>query len=94
MTEKDVLSYIGINKLGHETNKGYEVELSDSKEWGKIFSTLENSAILDPLEEESTIESFVYGYHNELSDQWFLVSLNSPLEEEKYTLVVTAEEED
>ena len=89
MTEREVLTRLEVTKSGHQTGDGYLVELADSREWGRLFSSFENNPELEPLEEDSTIENFDYRFEDQ--DQSFIISLASPLDEEKYTLTVVEE---
>ena len=90
MTEKEVLNNIlKIQKPGifNDSNQ-YEVSLDDSKEWGKIFSFLEKSDLLEEIEEQSDLENFAYSYVDENSEDEFTISLLSSLDEDTYSITI------
>lgn len=90
MTEKEVLNNIlKIQKPGIFNNSNqYEISLDDSREWGKIFSYLEKSNLLEEIEEQSDLENFAYSYIDEDSGDGFIVSLLSSLDDDTYSLTI------
>lgn len=90
MTEKAVLEDIGITKIGMFEGDVYTVELDGDAEWGKIFSLLEKSDLVEESEDGHLTSSggvFHYEYTN-ADDELFLITLSSSFDDDSYTLEV------
>ena len=69
MSIESLLKELGIGKIGEYTSKNiYKIEINSSDEWGKVFSLLDNSDLLESKDEYNLLnsdESYnVYSYEN------------------------------
>ncbi len=94
MTEKAVLEDIGITKVGVFEGDAYTVELDNDTEWGKIFSLLEKSELVEEVEGgDLTADggTFYYEYASD-EDELFYITLSSSFDDDSYTLSIEREE--
>ena len=89
MTEQEYLKSIGIN---NQVNKGdgnsFVVDIKDSNEYGKIFSTLEKSDDLDPLEDNQVVTEQGSSLMYESMSEPFLLNLIADFDGDVYQLVI------
>lgn len=89
MTEKEYLKSIGISKDGAiGDDNSYVVDIMDSNEYGKIFSTLEKSDDLDPLEDNQVVTEQGSSLMYEAMSEPFLLNLIADFDGDVYQLVV------
>ena len=86
---EELLELLGIDKKGtYSDDNTYTVELSNSNDFGRVSSILDNSDLLEPIDESSYLTpdngSLDYKYNDT-----FLVSLVADFENDYYTLVIT-----
>lgn len=81
------LQELGIRKSGYYSKEGsYVVDLDDSEEYGKVYTILDNSDIVEEMEDESqvTIHSSNIVYTNDE----FQLTLLSDFDSDQYKLIV------
>ncbi len=94
MTEKAVLEDIGITKAGVFEGDAYIIELDNDTEWGKIFSLLEKSELIEEVDGgELTADggAFYYEYTGSENES-FYITLSSSFDDDSYTLSIEREE--
>lgn len=82
------LRSIGINKVGtYGKNDSYVVDLNDSDEFGKVFSTLDNNEELEYMDENNLLTvsnaTMIYRYKDQ-----YQVQLIADFNNDAYKLVV------
>lgn len=70
MSIEELLEELGIDKVGDYSTLGsYVIDLESSEEFGKVYSTLENSDVLEYEEDSSLLTvdngSMIYNYQDE-----------------------------
>lgn len=82
------LRSIGINKVGtYGKNDSYVIDLNDSDEFGKVFSTLDNNEELEYMDENNLLTvsnaTMIYRYKDQ-----YQVQLIADFNNDAYKLVV------
>ena len=83
----DFLAKLGISKVGYfSKNNSYVIDIDDSNEFGKIYSMLDKSELVDEVEDSSvlTLQSTSINYE---SDDYML-SLISDFDADTYKLII------
>ena len=85
---EELLEELGIEAIGNYSNEGsYVIEIDDSNEWGKYYSLLDDSEILNEIVDTTTItidnSNITYGYEDK-----FELSLIADFKNDNYKLVV------
>ena len=85
---ENFLKSIGINKVGaYSKNDSYVIDLDDSEEFGKIFSTLDNNDELEYMDENNLLTvsnaTMTYRYNDE-----YQIQLLADFNNDTYKLVV------
>lgn len=93
MTEKKFLEKLGIDKAGHYNDDGdYVIEIDDSNEYGRIFSILTSSDLLEEDNSEGTnilVSDSYEQYFVPVDDENdFTLILHADLDEDSYELIV------
>ena len=84
----ELLKELNIPKNGTWNSEGsYVISIKDSNEFGKIFSKLENTDIVDEIEDGSIVSDDVVSVQYTNDD--FLLNLMMDLEQELYQLIIT-----
>ena len=94
MTEKAVLEDIGITKAGVFEGDTYTIELDNDTEWGRVFSLLEKSELVEEVgggELTANGGAFYYEYTGN-DDELFYITLSSSFDDDSYTLSIEREE--
>jgi len=94
MTIEEFLKDIGITKTGSIGEDGaYVIDLVDSNEYGRIFSTLEKSTDLDILEDNQVVTEQGSSLIYESDTEPYLLNLIADFDGDVYQLVVNNIEE-
>ena len=94
MTEQEYLRQLNISNEGEKSQDGsYVITLLDSDEYGKIFSRLEKSDDLDPLEDNQVVTEQGSSLMYESLSEPYLLNLIADFDGDVYQLVVTKIEE-
>ena len=94
MTIEEFLKDIGITKTGSIGEDGaYVIDLLDSNEYGRIFSTLEKSTDLDILEDNQVVTEQGSSLIYESDTEPYLLNLIADFDGDVYQLVVNNIEE-
>lgn len=87
MTVEELLKELGINKTPEKVKDNeYVIKLDDSKELGQIYTKLDNSTLLNEVDESSTIT--LIGVNIDFLNDDFYLSLVSDFEADDYRLVI------
>lgn len=89
MTEEQFLKELGIDKPGEYTEDSYIVSLTDSKEYGRVFSILEKSDKLDIMEDNQVVTEQGSSLMYESTEESYIVNLLADFDNSVYQLVVT-----
>lgn len=89
MNIKDLLKELSINNVGTwSENNTYVIDMDDSTEFGRIYSKLEDSDLLELMENNTLLTthngSIQYNY-----DDQYLLNLISDFDNNVYKLVVS-----
>lgn len=93
MTEKEVLTSIGVTKAGVFEDNVYVIELESDAEWGKIFSLLEKSDLVEEVDGGDLTGdggTFYYEYDTDDGDIYY-ITLSSSFDEDIYKLEIERE---
>ena len=94
MTEKEYLESIGITKTGAiGDDSSYVIDITDSNEYGKIFTILEKEDDLDPLEDNQVVTEQGSSLMYESMSEPYLLNLIADFDGDVYQLVVNRIEE-
>lgn len=90
MVAETVLKNIGIKKSGTYSDDGsFVVDIDNSDEFGKVYSILEDSDLLDLQEENSILTEDDANLNYLYGDGEFLVSLTGDFDGDVYQMTVT-----
>lgn len=89
MDEREYVKQLNINKLGEYNEDAYVIDLLNSTEYGKIFTTLDNSKDLDILQDNQVITTEGSSLAYQSLSQPYLLNLLADWENDIYQLVVT-----
>lgn len=90
MTAREYLDNIGISQYGEETqDNSYVVSIENSNEYGKVFSTLENSDDLDIMKENQVVTEQGSSLMYESLSENFILNLLADFDNNVYQLVIT-----
>ena len=94
MSIEEFLKNIGITQSGSIGEDGaYVIDLLDSNEYGKVFSTLEKSTDLDILEDNQVVTEQGSSLIYESDTEPFLLNLIADFDGDVYQLVINNIEE-
>ena len=93
MDKQQYLQSIGINKDGEYAEDAYIVSLTNSNEYGRIFTILEKSDDLDIMEDNQVITEQGSSLMYESESQPFIISLLADFDQDIYQLVVNTIQE-
>ena len=93
MIAREYLQSIGINKEGEYAEDAYVVSLTNSNEYGRIFTILEKSDDLDIMEDNQVITEQGSSLMYESESQPFIISLLADFDQDIYQLVVNTIQE-
>lgn len=93
MVAREYLQSIGIDKEGEYTEDAYIVSLTNSNEYGRIFTILEKSDDLDIMEDNQVITEQGSSLMYESESQPFIISLLADFDQDIYQLVVNTIQE-
>lgn len=92
MTEQELLKEIGINKQVTKSKNGsYLVDLMNSDEYGKIYSTLDkavDSGVIDILEENQVVTEQGSSLMYEAVDEPYILNLIADFDGDVYQLII------
>lgn len=90
MVAETVLKNIGIKKSGTYSDDGsFVVDIDNSDEFGKIYSILEDSDLLDLQEDNSILTEDEANLNYLYEDEKFLISLTGDFENDIYQMTLT-----
>ena len=94
MSIEELLKSININKSGeYNDNNNYIISLLDSKEYGRVFSTLEKSDAVDIMEDNQVITEQGSSLMYEAIEEPYILNLLADFDNSIYQLVITNIEE-
>ena len=86
---EELLQELGIFNPGHAgSNNSYVVDIYNSDDYSKIFSTLENSDKLSELEDQNQVNKHSINVSYITEDEDYEISLIGDLDNDEYKLVV------
>ena len=85
---ESIIKDLGINKPGtYSKDNTYVIDLEDSEEFGKIYSTLDSNDELDYLDDSSLLtihnSNIIYNYNDEIQ-----INLIADFDHDSYRVVV------
>lgn len=94
MTEKEALANLGITNAGVFEGTTYTIELKDDVEWGKIFSLLEKSDLVEEVDGgDLTVDGSTFYYeYTPTEDDLYSLTLSSSFDDDTYTLEIERED--
>lgn len=88
MSVEELLQELGLDLIGSYSDDGsYVVDLADSEEFGKVYSTLEDSELVRLLEDSTTLTEHNGSIQYEYEDL-FMLTLISDFDSDIYKLVI------
>lgn len=88
MSVEELLQELGLDLIGSYSDDGsYVVDLADSEEFGKVYSTLEDSELVRLLEDSTTLTEHNGSIQYECEDL-FMLTLISDFDSDIYKLVI------
>ena len=89
MEAEDVLDALKINRSGeYSDDDTYTVTLRDSNDYGRVSSILDNSDLVEPIEESSYLTAENGNLDYKLGDN-FMISLIADFDNDYYQMVIT-----
>lgn len=88
MSVEELLQKLGLDLVGSYSDDGsYVIDLADSREFGKVYSTLEDSELVSLLEDSTTLTEHNGSIQYEYEDM-FMLTLTSDFDGDIYKLVI------
>lgn len=89
MDIKELLRELGINLLGTYDNQGnYVIDIDDTESFGRIYSKIDSSDLLDELESSSLLTTHNSSLQYQYEDLYIL-NLISDFDNDTYKLVIS-----
>ena len=89
MEAEDVLDALKINRSGeYSDDDTYTVTLRDSNDYGRVSSILDNSVLVEPIEESSYLTAENGNLDYKFGDN-FMISLIADFDNDYYQMVIT-----
>lgn len=88
MNEKDFADELGITKNGEYKDDAYVIDISNSLEWGKVFTKIDTSSKLNQLEDSQVVSEQGTSLSYLSQDENFMVSLIADFEGDVYSVVI------
>lgn len=88
MSVEEYIKGLGIDKDIEETEDGYIINLMNSNEFGKMFTKLEKSDDLDPLEDNQVVTEQGSSLMYESKSESYILNLIADFEGDVYQLVI------
>lgn len=90
MEVKELLKKLNIDYEGeYNKDESYVIDLPDSKTFGNIFTILDNSNLVDILEDNQVITEQGSSLLYEVIDEPYILNLLGDWESNQYQLVIT-----
>lgn len=85
---EELLDRLDISERGKLSNDRYVITLVDSDDYGRIFSKLDKSSILDIIEENQVVTEQGSSLMYEDDEEKFLLNLIADFDSDQYQLVL------
>ena len=85
---EELLDRLDISERGKLSNDRYVITLVDSDDYGRIFSKLDKSSILDIIEENQVVTEQGSSLMYEDAEEKFLLNLIADFDSDQYQLVL------
>ncbi len=90
MEIEELLKNLNIKYIGsYNKDSGYVIDLPDSKAFGDVFTILDNTDLVDILEDNQVITEQGSSLLYEVIDEPYIINLLADWESNQYQLVIT-----
>ena len=88
MELEELLTQLNIKDEGDYSNDSYIIDLDNSDTYGKTYTKLEKSNLLEPLEENQVVTLQGSSLMYKTTDNSYIINLISDWEGNKYQLII------
>lgn len=88
MNEKEFASSLGIEKAGEYKNDAYVIDVSNSLDWGRLFTKIDTSSKVEQLQDNQVVSEQGTSISYLSEDEQFMITLIADFEGDVYSVVI------
>lgn len=88
MSIEELLNKLNINLTGNQSKNSYIIDIPNSDEYGRIYSKLDKSDIVEEYEENQMITEQGSSLMYEVVDEDYIINLIADWSSDRYQLII------
>lgn len=88
MSIEELLNKLNINLTGNQSKNSYIIDIPNSDEYGRIYSKLDKSDIVEEYEENQMITEQGSSLMYEVIDEDYIINLIADWSSDRYQLII------
>ena len=88
MSIEELLNKLNINLTGNQSKNSYIIDIPNSDEYGRIYSKLDKSDIVEEYEENQIITEQGSSLMYEVIDEDYIINLIADFDSDRYQLII------
>ena len=88
MSIEELLNKLNINLTGNQSKNSYIIDIPNSDEYGRIYSKLAKSDIVEEYEENQMITEQGSSLMYEVIDEDYIINLIADFDSDRYQLII------
>ncbi len=88
MSVEELLNKLNINLTGNQSKNSYIIDIPNSDEYGRIYSKLDKSDIVEEYEENQMITEQGSSLMYEVIDEDYIINLIADFDSDRYQLII------
>ena len=88
MSIEELLNKLNINLTGNQSKNSYIIDIPNSDEYGRIYSKLDKSDIVEEYEENQMITEQGSSLMYEVIDEDYIINLIADFDSDRYQLII------
>ena len=88
MSIEELLNKLNMNLTGNQSKNSYIIDIPNSDEYGRIYSKLDKSDIVEEYEENQMITEQGSSLMYEVIDEDYIINLIADFDSDRYQLII------
>lgn len=88
MSIEELLNKLNINLTGNQSKNSYIIDIPNSDEYGRIYSKLDKSNIVEEYEENQMITEQGSSLMYEVIDEDYIINLIADFDSDRYQMII------
>lgn len=88
MSIEELLNKLNINLTGNQSKNSYIIDIPNSDEYGRIYSKLDKSDIVEEYEENQMITEQGSSLMYEVIDEDYIINLIADWDSDRYQMII------